>query len=186
MALTEPVARKHMHTRNVQCFGYQRDDGLWDIEGHLVDTKTYGFSSTDRGEVTAGEPVHDMWLRLTIDKHYLIHDAEATTDWGPFNICSNITTQFRNLRGLTIAPGWNREVNKRVGGVKGCTHLLELLRPLATTAFQTLVSEKNDHDPRTGRNPRFLDTCHALARDSVVVKTHWPEFYSGKDDKRSD
>jgi hypothetical protein len=31
--------RKLVHTRQIECRGYQRDDGHWDIEGHIVDTK---------------------------------------------------------------------------------------------------------------------------------------------------
>ena len=67
MPLSPPASRKHLHTRTVTCCGYQRDDGLWDIEGHLVDVKTYGFDNDHRGVVNAGEPVHEMWLRLIID-----------------------------------------------------------------------------------------------------------------------
>ena len=40
MPLTNPAPRKLMHTRAIDCKGYERADGLWDIEAHLVDTKT--------------------------------------------------------------------------------------------------------------------------------------------------
>ena len=42
--------------------------------------------------------------------------------------------------GLRIAPGWVRQIKSRVGGVKGCTHLRELMSVLATVAFQTQAS----------------------------------------------
>ena len=83
-----------------------------------------------------------------------------------------------------IGPGFHREVQRRVGGVKGCTHLVELLRPLATTAFQTLVARrrKAEADPEAQqRRPPFLDTCHAHASDSPEVKRRWPAFYTGPD-----
>ena len=41
MPLSAPAPRHFMHNRAIECRGYQREDGLWDIEGHLVDTKTY-------------------------------------------------------------------------------------------------------------------------------------------------
>ena len=122
-----------------------------------------------------------MWLRLTIDDNYLIHDAEAVTISSPFPIWPNITGQFSKLRGLTIGPGWTREVSKRVGGTRGCTHLVELLRPMATTAIQTLGSVQRERGEQAAQKPSVLDTCHALARDSVVVKEHWPDFYTGPD-----
>jgi hypothetical protein len=41
MPLSHPVSRKLLHTRAIECHGYERDDGFWDIEAHLVDTKTH-------------------------------------------------------------------------------------------------------------------------------------------------
>ena len=60
MPLSKPALRKHLHNRNIECKGYEREDGLWDIEAHLVDTKTYSFENHDRGTVASGKPVHDM------------------------------------------------------------------------------------------------------------------------------
>jgi len=88
MPLSTSAPRQLMHNRAIECRGYQREDGLWDIEGHLVDTKTYPTSSRDTGrERQPGEPVHNMWLRLTIDLDMMIHDAEAVTDSGPYIHC---------------------------------------------------------------------------------------------------
>ena len=135
MPLSEPAPRKHLHTRHVECRGYLRDDGLWDIEGRMVDTKTYSFPNRHRGEVATGQPVHEMWLRLTIDDAMRIHEVEAVTDYGPFGMCPAITGNFKRLEGLTIGPGFRRAVRARVGGTQGCTHLVELVDPIATTAF---------------------------------------------------
>ena len=185
MPLSKPaVPRKHLHLRKVECRGYLRDDGLWDIEGHIVDTKTYPFHSRHRGEVEPGEPVHDMWLRLTIDDSMRIREVEAVTDYGPFHTCPAITANFRRLEGLTIGPGFRRAVRERVGGLQGCTHLVELVGPVATTAFQTMTARtryKPQGEPDERKRPVFLDTCHALASDGPVVKEHWPEFYTGSD-----
>jgi len=182
MPLSAPVPREKIHDRQVECHGYRRADGLWDIEAHLTDTKTYAFNNRYRGEVTAGEPVHEMWLRLTIDETLKIHAVEAVTDHGPFPVCAAITPRFRLLEGLTIGPGWTRAVRERVGGALGCTHLVELLGPLATTAYQTLVGQRDKQEAQaidTGERPALLDTCHALGGDSPVVRDLWPRFYTG-------
>ena len=63
MPLSPPQPREHMHTRDITCTGYRRADGLWDIEGHLTDTKTYAFTNDERGEVPPGVPVHEMRIR---------------------------------------------------------------------------------------------------------------------------
>jgi hypothetical protein len=43
--LTTPQARTPLHTREISFNGYARDDGLWDIEGHLKDTKSHLFTT---------------------------------------------------------------------------------------------------------------------------------------------
>ena len=137
MPLSAPQPRKPIHTRAIECKGYERDDGLWDIEAHLVDTKSYVHTRRTGDSVRQpGQPVHDMWIRLTIDLDMVIHDAEAHTDDGPYPTCGNITPNFKTLIGVKIGPGWRLEVGQRLGRTKGCTHLVELLWPLATTAFQ--------------------------------------------------
>lgn len=185
MPLSAPSEREAIHQRRIECRGFRRGDGLWDIEGHLVDTKTYPFRNRYRGEVAAGEPVHEMWLRLTIDEQMRVHGVEAATDHGPFAQCPAVTPAFRALEGLTIGPGWARAVRECVGGVRGCTHLVELLGPLATTAFQALAGRRRERDEdaqasrSTRERPAMLDTCHALASDGEVVREHWPEHYTG-------
>ncbi len=187
MPLSQAREREHIHTRRIECRGYQRKDGLWDIEGHLVDTKTYGWQSDYRGEVAAGVPVHEMWLRLTVDEDLLIHEVEAASDFHPFNLCPTVTPNFATLKGLTIGPGWRRQVRARVGGVKGCTHLVELLWPIATTAFQSIFPAREkrarEHGETMGHErrgrPELIDSCKALAHDSEVVKRYWPDYYTG-------
>lgn len=177
MPLSPPAPREHIHSRDITLRGYRREDGMWDIEAHMTDTKTYSFPNRERGSIEAGEPIHDMWVRLTVDDNLTIHGAEASTDYSPFGICGDITPSFEKLAGLTIGPGWTREARQRVGGVHGCTHLFELLGPMATVAYQTRVRATNERDP--SKKPGHLDTCHALATDGPVVKEHFPEFYTG-------
>lgn len=187
MPLSEASEREHLHSRRIECRGYQRKDGLWDIEGHLVDTKTYGWHSDYRGEVAAGVPVHEMWLRLTIDEDFLIHAVEASSDHHPFHLCPSVVPAYDSLKGLRIGPGWRKDVRARVGGTKGCTHLVELLWPIATTAYQTIfparerrARERGETKARERRGrPELIDSCKALASDSEVVKRYWPAYYTG-------
>jgi len=181
MPLSSPAERDPIHIRRVECRGYRRRDGMWDIEGHLVDTKTYGFDSEWRGRVEAGVPVHDMWIRLTIDDDFKVHAVEAVTDSSPFRACPEITPNFEVLKGLSIAKGWRRAIAERLGGVRGCTHLVELLGPLGTTAFQTIfpLREMERRGQPCRAKPRAIDSCHALRSDGEAVKRRWPEFYTG-------
>jgi hypothetical protein len=190
MPLSAPAQREHLHTRQIECQGFHRSDGLWDIEAHMTDRKSYSFPSDERGEVTAGTPIHDMWVRVTLDDEFHITAIEAVTDSSPYQLCPAITPNFQRLVGLRIGPGFNARVRERLGGVEGCTHLVELMGPLATTAFQTIFAAKHREQRERGngdakapdqprRRPRLIDTCHALASDSPVTKRTWPEFYTG-------
>ena len=185
MPLSPPCEREHLHTREVICEGFRRADGFWDIEGHLVDTKTYGFPNEDRGgRIEAGEPLHEMSIRLTLDLDLQIHGIEAVSDHTPFSICCEVTEYMKRLVGLRIGPGWMREARRRVGPSHGCTHLLEMLRPLSSAAYQTMHGALEERAGKmTERSrPGILDTCHALASDGPIVKREWPEFYIGPKD----
>lgn len=184
MPLPTPVSREPIHDRSIRCRGYRRADGLWDIEGHLIDTKAYSFLNRERGEIKPGEPIHEMWIRLTVDEDLVVHEVEAVTDASPFSICPEVTGRFKRLRGVKIGRGWRGKVNELLGGVQGCTHLVELLGPVGTTAFQTIYPIKArrpeaQREVEAGRRkPPMLDTCHALASDSPVVMRFWPKFYT--------
>jgi hypothetical protein len=183
MPLPAPAPRTLKHTRTIECTGYEREDGLWDIEGHLVDTKTYVHSRRDGGrERQPGDPVHHMWLRLTIDLDLKIHDVEAVTDSSPYETCGNITVNFKKLAGLTIGPGWRKAIAERVGGVLGCTHLVELLGPVGTTAYQATgrAREARNAGKPVTKKPYQINSCHIYKDDAPAVLERWPEFYTGQ------
>jgi len=201
MPLSPPVGRQHLHTRRVTCQGFFRNDGLWDIEGRITDTKTYEHANEWRGALKPGDLVHDMSIRLTLDHKFTIVDVEAVTDKSPYRICGDVAPDFRKLIGLRIGGGFHREVRARLGGVHGCTHIVELLGPVATTAFQTVSSGKArelnrayriksgtppaSREPgvpsKPRRKPYVVDTCHAWASDGPVVRRWAPDFYTGPD-----
>lgn len=184
-SLSPAVEREALHQRDYLFNGYRRADGLFDIEGRIVDRKEYAFPNAWRGEIQPGIPLHDMAVRLTIDKDYVIQFVEVATLSSPFSICPNILPQFQKLVGARMAKGWSKILAERVGGIKGCTHINEMLRLMATVAFQTLAGQSRREAHKEGRapdkpKPGFIDSCHALAANSPVVAEHWPEFYQEK------
>ncbi len=187
MSLPEPSPRKHLHTRAIEYKGFEREDGLWDIEAHMTDVKTYEFTNNWRGTVEVGEPLHEMLLRLTIDDNFEIRDVEAATENSPFKMCPDIAPNYKSLIGISMGPGWRKAIRTKVGGTEGCTHLTELLFPMATVAMQTIWPVKAQRrkkpveEQNSSRRPPILDTCHAWASDSPVVRDNAPKFYTGTD-----
>ncbi|TCZ52740.1 DUF2889 domain-containing protein [Roseicella aquatilis] len=185
MPLSPPAPREMLHRRAIDIRGWRREDGLFDIEAYLEDTKAYPFENEDRGTIHPGEPLHGLFLRLTVNEEMEIVAAEAASDFTPYGICPGAAPNFARLAGLRIGPGFNRAVAERVGGTLGCTHLRELLGQMATVAFQTLYPVRaarereetaralaSGHAPR--RKPAMLGSCVAYAPDSPVARARWP------------
>jgi hypothetical protein len=175
MPLSRPARRAKLHTRDIVINGYEREDGLVDIEARITDTKTYSFGNFDRGGINAGEALHDMWLRLSIDREMLIITAEAAMDSTPHSICPGAAPNFARLEGLTIGRGFLKLASIRLGGVEGCTHLRELLQQIGTTAIQTMMSVKRldrpvNEDPSRRRVSRSLvNSCYAYDEAKSLV-----------------
>jgi hypothetical protein len=155
---------------------------MFDIEGRMTDRKTYDISRSDGGRsVTAGHQIHDMSIRLTVDDSLRVHAIEAITDAAPFVICPQAIDAMQQVVGLKIGAGWTRAVKDLLGGARGCTHLMELLNPIATTAYQTMTivnwkkSDKlNDHG-----KPAKIDSCYSYQSSKEVVLKKWPTFFTG-------
>jgi hypothetical protein len=186
MPLSPPIIdRSLLHTRTIVCEGFARDDGLWDIDGWLTDVKSYDVDNIDRGGIPAGEPVHGMGLRMTIDMDLVIRDIVAVSDHTPFRMCAAITPAFRSLIGVSLAKGFNRAVRERLGGIKGCVHLVDLLGPMATVAYQTLDEPNYRRWQEAAAHgepaePIFVNACHAWADTGELVKREFPALYKAE------
>lgn len=198
MPLSPPVPRERLHTRRIEIQGYRRADGLYDIEAHLTDTKPMGQANHDRGWIAPEEPIHEMWLRITLDATMLIHTVEASSDRTPYAACPAAAPNFGRLAGLRIEGGFLRAAAQRVGGATGCTHLRELLQQMATTAFQTIKPDQvirqltaagvDFSTPHTdtldhritdqwGSLERVVNSCFAYDEAGEVVQRRWPAHY---------
>jgi len=173
------VERELTHTRRVRYEGYKRADGLWDIEAHLLDTKNHDYH-LKTGVRRAGQPIHDMWLRVTIDRSFTILDAQAAMDAVPYpGGCETIPPAYKKLIGLNLLRGFRNRTGELLGSVKGCTHLTEMLAGLPTAAIQTFAGEMPE-ESEDGGKPFQLDQCHALETSTETVKLWYPKWYRGK------
>ena len=176
------ITREHLHTRTIHCQGFSRSDGMWDIEATLTDTKTRSYDNHERGEVKAGEPIHNMKLTITLDIDMVIRAIQTEMPHTPYQLCKSASDKMHKLVGLKIGAGWMRKARERVGRTESCTHVMELLGPVSTTAYQTMhwaIEERENAKEKRGK-PGILDKCHSLASHSQVVKVMWPVFYTGK------
>jgi len=172
------VERELTHTRRVRYEGYKRADGLWDIEAHLLDTKNHDYQ-LKTGIRRAGQPIHDMWIRVTIDRSFVIHAIQAVTDGMPYpGACNRIGPAYQKLVGANLIKGFRKHLHDVVGGVQGCTHLTEMLSFLPTAAVQTFAGLVRE-DEGEGK-PFQLDHCHALETTTDTVREYYPTWYRGQ------
>ena len=182
--LPAPVARRPIHTRRIAFEGFLRDDGLWDIDCSLSDTKADAIHMRERGLLPAGEPVHFMRVRLTVDDAFTIRDVQTGTINVPFGECHVAAdAPMQKLVGLTMGPGWRKAIEGAIGGVAGCTHLRELVFNAATAAFQMIPhyrateGGRRDDAAATGDKPPFyMGQCMTWAFDGPVVARLAPQF----------
>ena len=184
MPLPESNARKQLHTRTINCEGFQRDDGLWEVDAHLVDVKTYAFEHDYRGTLNPGDPVHEMWIRLAVSEQMVVQDCLAVTDHSPYACCDEINGRFKKLIGEKIGRGWNRRVKELVGGPSSCTHLVDLIAPATTTLFQTMAGLSRGQQGKAGVKPFYIDGCHAWNSHGPQVLKYHPQHFTGKPDKQ--
>jgi hypothetical protein len=190
MPLSSPVNRSLRHRRAITAEAYSRDDGLWDVEARLTDTKPRDINLAGGRIRPQGQPLHDLWLRVTIDLTMTIVSAEASSDWVPYpGNCDTIGPAYRALVGLNLLKGFRKAVRERLGGVEGCTHLTEMAAVLPSTAVQAFAGEVfNVGDGRGGNQsqpplqvqeepPFQLHGCHALHFDGEVVRQFYPRWY---------
>jgi hypothetical protein len=125
----------------------------------------------------AGQPVHSMWLRLTIDRKFDVVEAMASTHAVPYpGGCERIAPAYRGLVGLTLVRNFRKGVKDLFGGVRGCTHLTEMLAGMPTAAIQSFAGEmKEEQDD--GSRPFQLDQCHALETTTETVRKWYPRWY---------
>lgn len=177
---TLAITRQELHFRRIDMRGYRRSDGLYEVEGRVTDRKAADFTPASGGRsVPAGEPVHDMGVRLVYDDRLVVHEVQTFTSAAPYPVCPEAGRALQSIKGLRMTKGWSSEVRSRLGGARGCTHLMELLLPLATTAFQSLGGNRAglpEPVDATGR-PLKIDSCYAYAAERELVRQRWPQYH---------
>lgn len=180
--------REHLHTRTMRVDAYAREDGQWDLEAELIDVKGYDFPKHGGVIHKAGQPVHHMHLRITIDAQFNITDALAAYDAAPYHEhCFCIAPEYKDLVGMNLLKGFRNAVKDRFGRTAGCTHLSELSFILPTAAVQAMAgkrrtaSEQHVEGPAqvttSSKRPFHIEGCHALKADSPMTLKFYPQWY---------
>lgn len=180
MTLPQAAATRQLkHRRQIDVQVFARGDGLWEVDAVLVDTKTRSVPMAS-GMRAAGQPIHEMLLRLVVDSKFEIVEAGSETRWMPYTgECNEHEGVYTRLVGLNLLQNFRKQLRERVGGVLGCTHITELAQVLPTAVVQAFAGEVIDTrgDAEGASQPFQIDRCHALRSDGPVVKQYYPRWY---------
>lgn len=185
MPLSNPGPRTRLTKRTIECEGYERPDGLLEVEGRLRDVNEYPVENPWRGVLPAGQPVHEMNVRLTLDDTLVIRAVEISMDAAPYPFCQHVKPNLERLVGLKVMGGFKQQARKLIGHTEGCTHVLTLVEALATAAIRALAGKSRHSDSDRfaafgARDPTsvpLVNTCYSYAASSPVVEKMFPEHY---------
>jgi hypothetical protein len=163
--MSETEAPKALHRRSINHQTWQHEDGALEIESRLIDSKAYDAQVGFNRPLPAGEPVHDMTIRILLGPDSVIRDITLRMDSTPFDICPEVIGRFEDLRGASMGRGWNDFLTMRFSGSGGCRHLIDLLRGMGTVIFQSAHGQS--WTPASLE--RMADSCHAFRQGGPVM-----------------
>lgn len=176
--------RTPLHSRNIELQGYRRSDGMYDIEGELLDFKHYDYVNSDGNMRFAGQPLHQMKIRITVDACMTLIEIDAGMLATPFAECQAGTATLDYLIGTSLSAGWRQAIDRVAGRTAGCTHVRELLAAMATAAFQTVADDLSMQRQSRGeplyisdKPPPMFGQCIAWDFDGPVVHRVAPQFF---------
>lgn len=170
------------HRRNIDVQVFSRGNGLWEVDAVMTDVKTRD-ANLAGGVRKAGDPIHEMLLRLVVDEQFNVVESGAQTLKMPYPaLCDQHGDAYSRLVGLNLLKGFRAAAKEVLGGVKGCTHITELCQVLPTAVLQAFVGEVADsrENPASGKRPFQIDSCHALVSDGEAVRLHYPRWYRAR------
>jgi hypothetical protein len=132
-----------------------------EVTGHLVDDRP---EPEDWFGVPSGLVIHDMRVTLRV-RHpdLVITAASAAMNARPYTICTDAVAPLQQLVGLSVAQGFTRAVNERLGRAQGCAHLTALVHALGPVVRQAAgVAFRGTAQAPDPRNDLwFVNTCQA-------------------------
>jgi hypothetical protein len=161
-----------IHVRSI------RVEATEDVARHLVLTGTLVDERPRGGEkwfgVEGPRVIHRMELTLRV-RHpdLVITDVRGGMEAHPYRICPDALPALQQLVGVSVAQGFTRAVNERLGRQRGCAHLTALIHAMAPVVRQAAgVAFAAPDEPAVPdeRSLWVIDTCQAWREDGVLQR----------------
>ncbi|MDP2726230.1 MAG: DUF2889 domain-containing protein [Dehalococcoidia bacterium] len=125
--------------------------------GELSRNKQFSITGPEdgvyRAQASLQDSQHKMEVSLAVGETDMeVLEVKGSITKSPHDVCADAVAGLQALVGMRIKPGLFAEMQKRVGGAKGCIHMNELIRE----AVQLVAAHRNLTDLRrmkeAGRN----------------------------------
>ncbi len=165
-----PAGAVPLHRRSLEFEAFDMGSDLL-VVGRLSDARPWAEERSDVGTV------HDMELRVTVGlDDMVVTEAVAHMHAFPHSECPMIEAAFAGLAGLSVSRGFTRQVQERLGGPRGCSHLEQLARALGPVVIQAVTSRRalavsrgETRDLISGvSSPWAVNSCHIWAEGGVA------------------
>ena len=131
-----------VHERRLEFRTFALEGDRIVVEGWLKDDRFVPRYQLD-GQLSPPGKIHRICVRLLLGGQPLsILDAEAEMPFVPYDECATTLDTVKQVVGLTITHGYGNRVLERLGGVKGCTHMVHLLVAMGSAALHGYWSHK--------------------------------------------
>jgi len=164
--MSEPIP---LHTRTIRMDAVRVTETELEVTGHLLDGRP---EPEDWFGVPSGLIIHDMRVTLRV-RHpdLVVTAASAVMDARPYTLCTDAVAPLQRLVGLSVAQGFTRAVNERLGRARGCAHLTALVHAIAPVVRQAAGVAFRGTGPApdpASDDLWFVDTCQAWRRDGPL------------------
>jgi hypothetical protein len=167
--------QQQVHNRKIDIYTYEYDQTAVVVEGRLTDNR---FRSTFyfNGDSRPPGIVHDMIIRMIVrGPNLTIEDIDVEMVGVPRDVCRQTRGSLEPVKGMKISSGFTEKVKAKVGGAKGCSHLVALLLAMAPAAIQGSWTAVTQHpiDPTnySDKALEFLEnTCWIWRADGELMK----------------
>lgn len=169
----KPKGKKY-HTRTLAVSTYEYDEQRLIIEGCLTDRRFQEYQLAVGGKGRPPGILHQIIIHLLVNKTTLeIEDLYVEMSVVPHDACLEALNSLKPVKGLRITHGFTSKVKALVGRGKGCTHIMELLTSLVSSAMQGYFAYRQHNFPMPASYivNKLGNTCWAWRSEGPIIKS---------------
>jgi hypothetical protein len=171
--------KEHVQSRRIEINSFDVGDGRIQVEGRLRDWQRPRLGGSLLGPFL----VHDIRVCITVNGYNMAIEAvEGEMCHQPRNGCSEVLPLMGDLVGVEVTKGFAKQVKELIGGVRGCTHVRNLVINLGPAALQGfwcgyLANKVSGFSPNDPRIQKYANSCLLWREDGPLVNE--PSRYLG-------